>query len=753
MASNPAFDSEQRFVDVAYERLDELRSMYREKQQSMHTTHGVGNAQGWTEREALSAHLGDMASRLSAVEDRLVFGRLDMSNADTRYIGRTALNTENGDSLLIDWRAPAAAAFYRATPVDPQGVTRRRHIILSGRTVAGIEDELIDTSSPHASTLDIQGEGALMAALGKARDGRMGDIVATIQGEQDRIIRAPGNGMLIVQGGPGSGKTAVALHRAAYLLHADRERLERSGVLLIGPSRTFLRYIEKVLPSLGETGVVSRTIGDLVPGLRTTSIDEPDVAHVKGLGAWIPLLKRAVKDLVQVPQADQKLQVWNRTVTLKVDDVRQAIAELRQSHRPHNALRDDFAMKLMKVLAERIIIEGASGDRATTVIDSEDINDWLIEVRDSLDARRAINKAWMPTSATTLLQRLWAKPALLARLNKEVGSPFTSAQLALVVRERGSEWTVSDVPLLDHLEEYLGTHPLLNQTHSAQTSPPDVELNDTERIEAAQRAMATMNLGGGIVTAEMLAASDTSHQVTSPLSERASQDRKWTYGHIIVDEAQELTPMAWASLLRRCPSRSFTIVGDLDQKRGNVRVSTWEEALGSAARGISGQHVLSVSYRTPASLMKLAEAVCARAGHPVAYPMRSVREVPDNLHIHHVASADVANTVTQVGRQACDQLDALHGQGNGRAGIIVPASMAQLFGADEVGARSLDQRLSVLTPTAAKGLEFDHVILVEPARILREGIGDLFVAMTRSTHSMSVVSSTALPAGFDEWND
>ena len=298
---------EQDFVDAAYERLDALRASYRDRQGRIHSTHGVGNAQAWTEREALSAHLGEMAARLEGVEERLVFGRLDMVDSSTRHVGRLSLSHEDGTPLLVDWRAPAARPFYQATSAKPEGVVRRRHISTRDRRVTGLEDELLDAS--HAQGLELQGEGALMHALSEARDGRMGDIVATIQSEQDRIIRASDKGLLVVQGGPGTGKTAVALHRIAYLLYAHRERLERSGVLLVGPSRLFLRYIEQVLPSLGETGVVSVTMGDLVPGVRARAFEDEAVARIKGLPAWAALVKEAVRALAKLPKGDQQLQL------------------------------------------------------------------------------------------------------------------------------------------------------------------------------------------------------------------------------------------------------------------------------------------------------------------------------------------------------------------------------------------------------------------------------------------------------------
>ena len=367
---------EQEFVDSAYERLDALRASYRERQGRVHSTHGVGNAQAWTEREALSAHLGEMAARLEGVEERLVFGRLDMVDSSTRHVGRLSLSHDDGTPLLVDWRAPAARPFYQATSAKPEGVVRRRHISTRDRRVTGLEDELLDASAAHG--LELQGEGALMHALSEARDGRMGDIVATIQSEQDRIIRASDKGLLVVQGGPGTGKTAVALHRIAYLLYAHRERLERSGVLLVGPSRLFLRYIEQVLPSLGETGVVSVTVGDLVPGVHARASEDEAVARIKGLPAWATIVKEAVRALAKLPREDQELRVWNRTVTLTRADVEGARRRAKRSGRPHNVARESFARELMDVLALRLAREAGDADSEGGV-DPEVKRSWLID--------------------------------------------------------------------------------------------------------------------------------------------------------------------------------------------------------------------------------------------------------------------------------------------------------------------------------------------------------------------------------------
>lgn len=741
---------EQDFVDAAYERLDALRASYRDRQGHVHSTHGVGNAQAWTEREALSAHLGEMAARLEGVEERLVFGRLDMVDASTRHVGRLSLSREDGTPLLVDWRAPAARPFYQATSAESDGVVRRRHISTRNRRVTALEDELLDASGTEG--LELQGEGALMHALSEARDGRMGDIVATIQSEQDRIIRASDKGLLVVQGGPGTGKTAVALHRIAYLLYAHRERLERSGVLLVGPSRLFLRYIEQVLPSLGETGVVSVTMGDLVPGVHARASEDEAVARIKGLPAWAAIIKEAVRQLAKLPKEDQELRVWNRTVTLTQADVEGARRRAKRSGRPHNVAREFFARELMDVLALRLAREAGDADSEGHV-DPDVKRSWLIEIRDSVDCRRAINTAWMPTSAQTLLRRLYARPEVLASANRRAKSPLRPDELAPLVRPRSAPWTISDVPILDECEELLGPMP----TTSAPTQKADAA-----EIERARAAIEGQNLGGGIVTAQMLAEHTAVQETWTPLAERAAKDRAWAYGHIVVDEAQELSPMAWRALLRRCPSRSFTVVGDLDQRRGSKRPGSWEKALGPAARAFAAEYALTVSYRTPATLTTLAEGVVARAGAPVLYPMTAVRDVEGCYRVTHVeapedatASSRSTDPLWEAARQAQriaeERLDREAGASRGRVAIIVGAQRARAWGADVDGETALSERVALLSANASKGLEFDSVVLVEPGEIMSDGIGDLFVALTRATHDVHVVHASPLPAGMEEW--
>ena len=737
---------EQEFVDRAYSRLDQLRSQYREQRQKIDANHGVGNAQGWTERDALATHFAELSSRLDNVEERLVFGRLDMKDHATHYIGRISLLDEHSAPLLVDWRAPISAPFYQATAQEPLGVVRRRHIATRARTVTSVEDELLDVDQAQHQGLTLQGEGALMSALSSARSGRMGDIVATIQGEQDRVIRASDRGILVVQGGPGTGKTAVALHRAAYLLYTQREKLERSGVLIIGPSRTFLRYIEQVLPSLGESGVVQMTIGDIVPGLSAQDDDPVDIAAIKGRAAFSRILREAVRLIPRLPDRDQVLQVWNRRVTLRVKDVQEALSRARRSGRPHNVARESFAMGLMELLAGRLIVE--AGDASSTAdIDPDDLRTWISEIRDSVDARRAINLAWMPTQAPAFLRKLWSRPDLLAQANRKAGTPLSVEDLNLLYRTQDQPLTISDIPLIDELEELLGTLDLA----SAQKRRAE-EQREKEERERANEALKATGLGGGIVTADMLMRQTQEAPSLRPLAERARADRSWTYGHIVIDEAQDLSPMAWRCLLRRCPSRSMTVVGDLDQKRGHRRPHSWKQALGPAARAFSEEFILSISYRTPRALTRIAQAVMAQHGTPVLYPMEAVRDVPDCYQVSYTHKDTLKECVSQVVSTMEQRLDREEGEGKGRICVIVPDAQAQLWHADESGASALDQRVSYLTAAGSKGLEFDSVVVVEPGAILAQGSGDLFVALTRATHDLHAVTTTQLPRGMEEWD-
>ncbi|MFC7405344.1 HelD family protein [Georgenia alba] len=743
-----AVAQEQQYVGVVYARLDELRDAYRRRLAQVRSTGAVGTHQNRSERDAFAAHYEDTVARLEMVENRLVFGRLDLrASAEPRYVGRIGMSDAEHSQLLVDWRAPSAQPFYQATAAHPGDVVRRRHLMTRGRTVVGVEDELLDAEHVDEVGDGLTGEGALFAAMSAAREGRMSDIVATIQAEQDAVIRSPLDGVLVVQGGPGTGKTAVALHRAAYLLYAHRERLERSGVLLVGPSRVFLRYIEQVLPSLGETDVVATTMAELLPGTTAQTTDPVEVAEVKGRAVMARVLSRAVRGLQRVPDAVQELDVEGVRLHLRPEDVRSAMARARRTGLPHNQARETFALAVLETLVKEYTL-ARGGER-----DEED-RGWLYEdVRTARDVRRAVNLCWMPTTPHGLLERLYARPDLLAAHARGL----SDADRALLVREKGSPWTVADVPLLDELAELLGPH---EQAEAARVAAESRQRR-AEEVRFAAEAIEAQGLGDGLVDAETLAARFAATGPRLTTAERAATDRTWTYGHIVVDEAQELSPMAWRALLRRCPSRSMTVVGDLAQRSGPHPARSWSEVLGGAADEHVREAVLTVSYRTPATVMDTATTVMTRLGAEPAYPVRAARDLPDALHRSPTTVGALAETVCDVVAGELAALDGEVGAGAGRLAVIVPDEIraevaAALAGRDDLRAATehadgdpLGARVAVVSPVEAKGLEYDVVALVEPAAILEPGTGDLYVAMTRPTRRLHVVHAEELPPGLE----
>lgn len=410
---------EQDTLDVLYARLDELRAVTRERLAEVRRSGPSGSPQNRSERDAFATLYEDRAALLDAVEDRLCFGRLDFDDETTRYIGRIGLTDEQHSSILTDWRAPAAQAFYRATAAQRDGVLRRRHLVTSGRRVTGLEDEVLDLSGGAASDLNLSGEGALLAALSAGRTGRMGDIVATIQAEQDTIIRSDLQGALVVQGGPGTGKTAVALHRAAYLLYAHRRLLERSGVLLVGPSQSFLRYIDQVLPSLGETGVVSTTIADILPGIEARGTEEPKIAEIKGRSVFGAIVRRAVSARERVPAQDTRVRVDGYDLVIRRRDIRDAIAKARRHRKPHNLARVTFVREMLNRLAAQYT------EQLSYSVESDERGEILEELRSTKEIRVALNLAWMPMSPQKLVEDLYAKPHRLAEAAPE---PLSSRQ-------------------------------------------------------------------------------------------------------------------------------------------------------------------------------------------------------------------------------------------------------------------------------------------------------------------------------------
>lgn len=733
--------AEQTVVDGLYARLDELRAGTRERLAEVRRVGPSGSPQNRSERDAFATLYEDRLARLEAVEDRLAFGRLDLSEGTRRYIGRIGLNDEDHASILTDWRAPAAQSFYRATSANPDGVVARRHLVTRGRRVTGVEDEVLDldvlADADAAERLGaLSGEGALLAALAARRTGRMGDIVATIQAEQDAIIRADLAGALVVQGGPGTGKTAVALHRAAYLLYAHRRVLERSGVLLLGPSRTFLRYIDQVLPSLGETGVVSTTVGELYPGVVATGTEPDVVAAIKGRPVWKKIVERAVRQRQRAPERATTVSIDGRTIVIRPNDVRSAINHARRGHRPHNQARVTFVRDMLGRLAEQYVSQLAWS------VAPDERGEIVEELRTTREIRIALNLAWMPLTPQGLIAGLLSKPARL-----EAAAPELSAhERAALLRPADASWTEADVPLLDEAAELLGED---DQAQRAQARQDAAQR--TQELDYARQVLE--HSGAGLVSAELLADRFASSGPALTTAERAAADRTWTYGHVVVDEAQELSPMAWRMVLRRVPTRSLTVVGDVAQTSTAAGTRRWATTFDRILAGGWRLAELTVNYRTPASVARTAERVGHAAGLPLT-ATTSARDVEDALVTQQVDPADLAGAVAA---QATAALAAVRdASGAGRVAVIAPpdhvATLAAVLpeaGVTRTGAPDLDAPMTLMTPTQSKGLEFDAVVLVEPAAVLKGGAGDLYVAMTRPTQALRVVHTQPLPAGWD----
>ncbi|GAA1488527.1 HelD family protein [Brachybacterium sacelli] len=730
---------EQAYADRLYARLDELIEQVEGNLERIQASQHASTHQNRSERDSFMALYEDRLALLRSVARSVVFGRLDTDDAARRYIGRIGLFTADREQLLVDWRAPAAAAFYQATSTDRLNVRLRRHLISRGRTVIGLEDDVLDQTVLDGDHHDVvlQGEGALLAAVSGQRTGRMGDIVATIQSEQDRIIRSTNRGVLVVQGGPGTGKTAVALHRAAYLLYTHRRRLEHTGVLIMAPTPGFLRYIERVLPSLGESGVVMLTPGELFPGIETFLHDTDEVARLKGDVAMAELLARAVKQRQIVPSADIELRIDGTPITLTRDALRAARREARATHKPHNAARAVFVRAAMDRLVEAY--EEALVARGSTVV-PEDRPGLLSDLRHDPEVKRQLNLAWLPYTPQGFLRVLLAREDRV----RAAAPPALADRLDLLVRAKDAPWTVEDVPLLDEVAELLGE---------------DAAPSEARAREAADRREADVDYARKVIenidTSGIVRAEDLADQVSQirdgrTLAERASAERSWTYGHVVVDEAQEHSPMSWRALMRRAPTKSFTVVGDVAQTSSAGGTSSWSDALGPYIQDRLQVEHLSVNYRTPRRIMDRAVAMAQAHRLPVT-EVSSVREGDRDPLIERAGPTELAE-------RTAEAVAAAYADNVGRLAVItiaerVEAVLAQLHRREDVpragaGSSGVDDEVAVMTAQEAKGLEFDGVIVLEPAELLEDhGAGDLYVAMTRTTHHLGVVHSRDLPEG------
>lgn len=727
--------AEQQRLDVVYGRLDESRSVAKQRLASVRKEGPSGSPQNRSERDSFATLYEDRIALLNAVEDRLVFGRLDFDDDTVRYVGRIGLNDDNQVSLLTDWRAPAAQPFYRATAANRDGVKRRRHLMTKQRTVTGVEDEILDLSlsDDERDKLNLSGEGALLSAMSAGRTGKMHDIVSTIQSEQDEIIRGPLQGALVVQGGPGTGKTAVALHRAAYLLYAHRRLLERSGVLLVGPSNSFLRYIDQVLPSLGETGVVSTTINTLIPGVTAAGTETPEAQRLKGSTQFVDIIRNAVRARERVPESDIAIRIDGHDLVIKRRDIKDAMFKARRNGRPHNDARKTFVKEMLGRLVEQYV------KQMPYELAPEDRGEIFEEVRTNQIVKVTLNIAWFPISPAKLIEDLWSKPHRLA----QAAPHLSQAQLDSLYRPAGSAWTASDIALLDEAFELLG-----EDSSTSRAESQAQEHARKEALEYARQVLENAPNDGIRVDAEVLADRflDTGPILTT--AERAAQDRSWTYAHVIVDEAQELSAMDWRMLVRRCPTRSFTIVGDVAQTSNPAGTRSWGKTMKKVFKESWSLRKLTINYRTPATIADLAIAY-ARANNLPVSPLTSARDVEDPISITHVSAEELTDRAVSEAQELVEEFVI---DGNGRVAIVaMPQELAAIRRAASAHLADLtagaDPVVSLATPQDVKGLEFDAVVLVEPTLIEEpaNGVSDLFVAMTRATKRLTLLHSADLP--------
>ena len=756
---HPDVEAEQAHVDHAYARLEDMRRTASGRLREAFGERG-GTFQALTERDI---RVRDGLARLEQLQigrESLVFGRLDRRGAapgggEAFHIGRLAISDVDQEPLVVDWRAPVAEPFYRATGAQPMGLSRRRHFLTEGRRVLDLEDELFGVEGDDDGVgLGLSGPQVLLSALQRSRTGRMRDIVATVQREQDEVIRGPLGGVLVVQGGPGTGKTAVALHRAAYLLYTHRFPLERQGVLVVGPNPTFLRYIAHVLPSLGESGVELSTVSGLFGAPGKLAGEDPAVARLKGDPRMARVLARAVADRERKLRRSLDVPFGRSILRLTPEASEQLVASVRRRPGTHNARRRALETLLWRHFLGQLerrssvaraggeqvarwrptngpaISEGV-GDAADPSEPSEPSDPGLTpselgsELRRLPEVSEALERMWPLLSPQAFLHDLLGAPALVALAGRGL---LGEQEQRLLHRERSPspaevDWTDADIPLLDEALALLG-----------------------------------------------------------PLRRRgAAAEQLRTYGHVVVDEAQDLTPMQLRMLARRSLSGSMTVVGDIAQATGPWAPRTWDEVVEHlpARRGWRLAE-LTVNYRTPAEIIELARRVLDQAA-PGMRPPETVRASGEEPELVSVAPAGVAalgagvaappagsaplgagvaalgaGVPEVVAGRVVAELRRL-GPGGGTIGVLVPASLLAPVAGSLVAAAvdfgdaaegALDAPVSLLTVAEAKGLEFDVVVVAEPTRVVAEspqGLRALYVAVTRATQRLHVVHSEGLP--------
>ncbi|MGQ0744900.1 MAG: HelD family protein [Acidimicrobiales bacterium] len=734
--------AEQAVLDYAHRRLESMRAAALSVSAGILELGAGGTHSARWERDARVSFTAQRLARLRTAEAGLIFGRTDHADGGVRHIGRVSVSDEDGEPLVVDWRAPASSGFYQATGRDPLGLVRRRHLSVTAKRVVALDDELLgwtaslpsatetsgprqpslwepETQSAHGSSAGPGGEAgradrseggsgqpmvlvggaALLAALDQARTGRMGDIVATIQAEQDDIIRAPLPGVLLVEGGPGTGKTAVALHRAAYLLYTHRFPLERAGVLLIGPNQVHLRYIDSVLPALGEETVTLATPATLA-GIGVVAEADPEVARIKGDARMAELVARAIRQRERALPGGVALLFRGQRLVLDRRTSARIVARARHRRGSHNSRRRMVEAAVLRHLAAQfeMMVPGPDLTADLVPIPAGLPTDVVADVMNERPLVEALERMWPVLSPQELLHDLFGARSLLDRAAEGL---LKGLEADALYRPRSQTvtdvaWTDSDVALLDEAAAQLG--PL----------PP-------------RRA------GGP----------------------QESFTRTW--GHILVDEAQDLSPMTMRMLARRCPSGSMTLAGDLAQATGPWAPARWEDLLAHLAPRREPRRVqLSVNYRTPTEIMDPAAKVLA-AVRPDLVASRALRSTGVHPRFTAVPGADLGSALAA----------AVAGESAASGGrslvVLVPESLRALAAralpeAGE-GVRALGAAVALLTPAQAKGLEFDIVVVVEPAAIVEEsarGAQSLYLALTRATQRLHVVHSRPLPTGLDD---
>jgi DNA helicase IV len=678
---------EQAHVDVVYKRVDEMRVEAEDmRRRGDQLAHGARNeaifeqAAMLFERDVMVRHATQILRSLDAEHEGLVFGRLDNTDGETMYVGRLGIRDVNFDNLVTDWRAPAAAAFYQATAEQPMDVVRRRVIRSTGQSVVDIDDDLL-APEKRPDTMAVVGDGALMASLTRARGDRMRDIVATIQREQDEAIRAPWKGVTEITGGPGTGKTAVALHRVAYLLYRDRRRMGGSGVLVVGPSPAFTSYISRVLPSMGEDTVELRSLGELLDGADAVGVDTADVARLKGSLRMRRVLKRVLREVP--PDAPDELRITYRGEVLKLDvrDLAKVRRAVQGGNRPPNQSRVDAAEALLEALWRKADSYELGFDR----------NELITELGERIDFHRFV-VVWWPILSE------WEALRLLAdrdRLRRAAGRAFTPAEidaLAASWADPGVGPTVADVALLDELRLLLGPPPKRHR----------------RRIREARQEWAASPRRG---------------------------EHYDEYSHIVVDEAQDLSPMQWRMIGRRGKYASWTIVGDPVQ-------SSWPDPAEAEQARVSAvgprtqrrQFQLRTNYRNSAEIFELAAKVVTDVSTPDQLP-KAVRSTGVKPSVRVVEPQELADALRFATRQLLDEMD-------GTVGVITAAG--RLDQTRTMLADITDERLNIVDGIEAKGLEYDAVVLVEPTELVTEsttGPRTLYVALTRATQRLTVLTS------------